>query len=127
MTQVAVTIAGRIYRVACEEGEEAHLAEMAQLVDAKITAMRQNFGEIGDQRLTVMAAITIADELAESKTRVAQLEAELADVNGNVSNAIRGRDEWVDRVAISRGDAALRIERVAHDLNGAGRSDEKTL
>ncbi|MEJ0092909.1 MAG: cell division protein ZapA [Methylocella sp.] len=127
MTQVAVTIAGRIYRVACEEGEEAHLAEMAQLVDAKITAMRQNFGEIGDQRLTVMAAITIADELAESKTRVAQLEAELADVNGNVSNAIRGRDEWVDRVAISLGEAALRIERVAHDLNGAGRSDEKTL
>ncbi len=127
MAQVAVTIAARVYSIACDEGEEAHLGELAQLVDAKIAAMRQSFGEIGDQRLTVMAAITIADELAESRRRVGELEAELAELNGSVSNAVRGRDEWVDRVAASLGEAALRIDRVARDLNGAGRGDEKAL
>jgi cell division protein ZapA len=127
MTQVAVTIAGRVYRVACDEGEQAHLGDLAQLVDAKIAVMRQSFGEIGDQRLTVMAAITLADELAEANRRVDQLETELADLNGNVSNAIRGRDAWVDRVAVSLGDAAQRIERVAQDLNSAGRGAEKAL
>ena len=50
MAQLAVTIAGKVYRVACDEGEEAHLGDLAQLVDAKIAGMRPRFGEIGDQR-----------------------------------------------------------------------------
>lgn len=123
MAQVAVTIAGRIYRVACDEGEEDHLAELARLVDEKIEGMRQRFGEIGDQRLTIMAAITFADELAESRQRIGALQTELADLKANSSNAANGRDEWAERVADSLGEAALRIERVTQDLNDAGRSE----
>ena len=52
---------GRTYRVACDEGEEVRLGDLAQLVDAKISALRQRFGEIGDQRLIIMAAITLAN------------------------------------------------------------------
>ena len=120
MTQVALTIAGRVYRVACDEGEEDHLGELAQLLDGKIESMRQRFGEIGDQRLTIMAAITIADELGERNRRIQQLEAEVSDLK--LSNAKNVPEEWVDRVAISLGEAALRIERVAQDLNDCGRS-----
>jgi cell division protein ZapA len=86
--------------------------------------MRQQFGEMGDQRLTVMAAVTIADELSESRRRVSELEAELAEIRGDVSNVLRGRDEWLDRIADSLSDAAARIETAAQDLNGAGRGDE---
>jgi len=124
MAQVAITIAGRVYRVACDEGEEEHLGELAKLVDGKIAGMRQQFGEMGDQRLTVMAAVTIADELSESRRRVAELEAELAEIRGDVSSVLRGRDEWLDRIADSLSDAAARIETAAQDLNGAGRGDE---
>ncbi len=124
MAQVAINIAGRVYRVACDEGEEEHLGELAKLVDGKIAGMRQQFGEMGDQRLTVMAAVTIADELSESRRRVSELEAELAEIRGDVSNVLRGRDEWLDRIADSLSDAAARIETAAQDLNGAGRGDE---
>ena len=124
MAQVAINIAGRVYRVACDEGEEEHLGELAKLVDGKIGGMRQQFGEMGDQRLTVMAAVTIADELFESRRRVAELEAELAEIRGDVSNVLRGRDEWLDRIADSLSDAAARIETAAQDLNGAGRGEE---
>ena len=65
MPQVSVTINGRQFRMACEEGEEARLARLAEDLDARIGRLRQRFGEIGDTRLTVMAALTIADELAE--------------------------------------------------------------
>ena len=65
MSQVTVTIAGSTYRIACDDGEEQHLEGLARLLDAKIEEMRAAFGEIGDMRLHVMAAITIADELAE--------------------------------------------------------------
>lgn len=123
MPQVAMTIASRVYRVACDEGEEAHLGELAKMVDGKIAEMREKFGEMGDQRLTVMAAVTLADELVESRRRIEALEAELAGFKGDVEGVLRGRDAWIDRVAASLGEAAARIELVAQDLNGAPRPE----
>src|SRR5271165_6188563 len=67
MAQVSVTIDGRKYRLACNEGEEQRLESLAGLIDARIGELRASFGEIGDQRLVVMAALTIADNLAEAR------------------------------------------------------------
>ena len=71
MAQVSVTIDGRKYRLACNEGEEARLESLAGVIDDKIGEMRKAFGEIGDQRLVIMAALTIADNLAEARDEAA--------------------------------------------------------
>lgn len=67
MAQVSVTIDGKKYRLACNEGEEARLEALAGMVDEKINELRKAFGEIGDQRLVVMAALTFADQFAETR------------------------------------------------------------
>ena len=61
MSQVSVTINGRQFRMACEDGQEGHLMNLARDLDSRIEGLRAKFGEIGDTRLTVMAALTIAD------------------------------------------------------------------
>ena len=66
MSQVNVTINGRQFRMACEDGEEARLSRLAEELDASIATLRTRFGEIGDTRLTVMAALTLADQLSET-------------------------------------------------------------
>jgi cell division protein ZapA len=71
MSQVSVTIDGRKYRLACNEGEEARLESLAALIDEKIGEMRKTFGEIGDQRLVIMAALTLADSLTEARDNAA--------------------------------------------------------
>jgi cell division protein ZapA len=71
MAHVSVTIDGRKYRLACNEGEEARLESLAGMIDGKIGEMRASFGEIGDQRLVIMAALTIADNLAEARDEAA--------------------------------------------------------
>src|ERR1700751_5683411 len=71
MSQVSVTIDGRKYRLACNEGEEARLESLAGMIDDKIGEMRTSFGEIGDQRLVIMAALTIADNLTEARDQAA--------------------------------------------------------
>ena len=82
MAQVSVTIDGRKYRLACSEGEEARLEQLAAMIDDKIGELRSSFGEIGDQRLVVMAALTIADGLTEARDEAAaereRARAELA-------------------------------------------------
>ncbi len=117
MAQLPVTIAGRVYRVACDEGEEASLGDLAQLVDAKISGMRQRFGEIGDQRLTIMAALTLADDWAEANDRVRELEAELTRLKTSAPPA----PDWAEGVAVSLGEAAQGIERVAQAVNDSSR------
>lgn len=90
MAEITVTIAGRAYRMACEDGQEAHLSGLARLLDDRIAEMRTGFGEIGDMRLHVMAAITLADEVSELRARVEGLEREAArrdDLAGVVNEA----------------------------------------
>src|SRR5262249_30746671 len=69
-------------RVAGENGEGAGLPGWAQDLDARTRALRARFGEIGDTRLTVMAALALADELSEVKEKLQRLEPELATLQG---------------------------------------------
>ena len=103
--------------MAGDEGEAVRLGDLAQLVDAKISALRQRFGEIGDQRLIIMAAITLADERAEANTRVRELEAEIARLEAHSTPA----PGWAEQVAVSLSEAARRIEHVAQDLTDSSR------
>jgi cell division protein ZapA len=116
MPQVNVTIAGKAYRMACGEGEEPHLEGLARYYDGKIDEMRQAFGEIGDMRLQVMAALMVADEVSELKQRVATLESKLSAFEGNAGAADQRVGEVEDRAAEALMMAAERIEGIARHL-----------
>lgn len=118
MSQVTVTIAGHTYRIACGEGEEPHLQGLAALYDARIEEMRASFGEIGDMRLHVMAAITLADELAEARKRLDEHRQELAQVKALDASGQLGQVAEIQAAeAVAR--VAERIERLARSLNPA--------
>lgn len=116
MPQVNVSIAGKAYRMACGEGEEAHLESLARLYDGKIEDMRQTFGEIGDMRLHVMAALMVADEVSELKQRIVALEAKLDGVKGEVGLADERVGALEARASEALTAAAERIEGVARSL-----------
>lgn len=116
MPQVNVTISGKAYRMACGEGEEPHLEALARFYDGKIDEMRQAFGEIGDMRLHVMAALMVADEVSELKKQVERLETRLEDIEGDAGSADRRIGEIEDRTAAALETAASRIELVARSL-----------
>ncbi|MDB5543045.1 MAG: cell division protein ZapA [Hyphomicrobiales bacterium] len=117
-SSVQVTIAGRSFRMACAPGEEEHLEVLAAQIDKRIQEMRGAFGEIGDQRLTVMAAITMADELSESRRRVVDLEDQVAALQQAVSDKTDTSAAWVESMAQTIDLAARRIEGIAHSVGG---------
>ncbi len=67
MAQVAVAINGRSYSVACGDGEEQRIEQLASYVDNKIGSLKGALGNLGDQRLLVLASLVIADELWEAR------------------------------------------------------------
>jgi cell division protein ZapA len=117
MNHVNVTINGRQYRMACEEGQEVRLLRLAENLEARIESLRGKFGEIGDARLTVMAALTVCDELLDANNRIRSLEEEIV--------ALRGvRLVAADRARVTQGAvsnalnaAADRIEKITQVLN----------
>jgi len=118
MAQVTVTIDGKAYRMACEEGQEPHLTELAGRFDRYVGHLKSQFGEIGDLRITVMAGIMIMDELSEMTRRVSALEAEVAGLKSNRdgSQQTQERNEQVFVSALS--ELATRIEGLTAKLNG---------
>ncbi len=127
MAQVSVTINGRQFRMACEDGQEDHLTKLARELDTRIDGLRAKFGEIGDTRLTVMAALTIADELSEMAQRFKRLEADLAAVQ-EAQIAVADRHQSAQAaVAAALTAAAERIESVTKKLNQPASADSVAL
>jgi cell division protein ZapA len=122
MAQVTVSIGGRSYRLACNEGEEAHLESLAREVDAKFEAMHKAFGEIGDQRLIVMAALTIADEFAEAREKISTLEAEGKRMAEGERAARRDAEIQAVAAAQAFGELTQRVERLAAALSGPAKA-----
>jgi cell division protein ZapA len=117
MSHINVTINGRQYRMACEEGQELRLLKLAETLEGRITNLRGKFGEIGDARLTVMAALTVCDELVDANQRVRALEQELESLS-NVRNVAADRARATQTaVANALNAAAERIEKTTQVLN----------
>jgi cell division protein ZapA len=117
MSHINVTINGRQYRMACEEGQEERLLQLAEGFEARIGDLRGRFGEVGDSRLTVMAALTVADELLDAEARIRTLEEEAAALrNVRVAASDRIRATQV-AVTAALNSAADRIEKTTQVLN----------
>jgi len=117
MSHINVTINGRQYRMACEEGQEVRLLKLAENLESRIQSLRGKFGEIGDARLTVMAALTVCDELVDTSQRIRSLEDELGKLrDGRVAAVDRARETQAT-VANALNAAAERIERTTQVLN----------
>ncbi len=116
MPLVNVMVNARAYTIACDEGEEAHLKELAAHVDEKVRELAGSVGQVGDQKLMLMAAVLITDEFFEARghskkakelaSAKADLDARVADAEKRAAAAIKDAEAHTAR-AIS--DAEKRI------------------
>lgn len=117
MPEVNVEINGRKYRMACEEGQQQHLIGLAQRFDVHVEQLKGVVGEIGDNRLTVMAGIAVVDELAEAELRIKALESDVL-VLTRAGQEVAAEIEALEmRFAQKLGAAARTIEGMASILD----------
>ncbi len=109
MGQVSLSINGRQYDVRCDDGQESHLYQLADFVNAKVGDLVGNAGQIGEARLLLMASLMIADELMEAK---AGLQTSEPGAEGTPED----RDSLDEASAIHLDSLAGRIEDIAERL-----------
>jgi len=109
MGQVSVTLNGRTYRLECGEGEENHLIALAEYLGSHVDTMKRKFGQVGDDRLILMASLLVTDELWELRRQMQELKSSLAEVR-------RDRSVADESVKSAQSDLAQRVSAAADRL-----------
>jgi cell division protein ZapA len=108
MAQVTLDVNGKPYVVGCEDGQEPHLQELARVFDRHVRQVGQQLGQLGDVRLFLMGGLLLADELAETRARLASVQADLGRLQSDQAR--------MEARAVSVLEtAAKRIEKLASD------------
>jgi len=117
MNFVNVTIGGRQYRLACEPGQEQRLTKLATNLEDLVGQLRGKFGEVGDQRLIVMAALTLADELYDARQKISRLETDVAEMIDARATYVERSKVTQEAVAAALNAASERLEKMTQVLN----------
>jgi cell division protein ZapA len=117
MPQVTVHIGGRNYRMGCGPGEEAHVEDLARQVDAKIVDMRAAFKDLDDQRIVVMAAVALADDLAEALRKAQERETAAAAELAHETAAREAVEARAAELEALIEETAARVEALTESLN----------
>ena len=119
MPLVNVVVNTRAYTIACDDGEEEHLRELAAHVDSKVKELLTSVGQVGDQRLLLMAAVLITDELFEARARQdahARKAGDLASAHEEISSKL---SQSATIATESLEAAAERLEALTAKLSAA--------
>jgi cell division protein ZapA len=109
MGQVSVTLNGRTYRLECGEGEESHLIALSEYLGSHVDSMKHKFGQVGDDRLILMASLMVTDELWEARRQLQEMKVSVVELR-------RDRSAADDTAKMVRADLAETISAAADRL-----------
>jgi cell division protein ZapA len=119
MPLVNVMVNNRAYTIACDDGEEEHLKALGVDVDAKVRELLGAVGQVGEQRLILMAALLLADEVHAATAQLETARAELA-AEKDSRQELSGKAEKSESLAADALENAVRrIEDIAAKLKAA--------
>jgi cell division protein ZapA len=116
MPLVNVMVNNRAYTIACDEGEEDHLRELAGHVDSKVRELLEEVGQVGDLRLVLMAALLVTDDYFDAVARLEARTKEMGELTGSNSEIAEKLDRAEEIAAETLEAAARRIEDIAARL-----------
>jgi len=116
MGQVSVMLNGRTYRLECGEGEETHLIALAEYLGSHVDTMRRKFGQVGDDRLILMASLVVTDELWELRRQMQELKSTLAEARRDRSVADESTKHLQADLSARVSSAADRLEMLNERL-----------
>jgi cell division protein ZapA len=110
MPQVTIAINGRSYAIACDPGEEERIRQLARMIDAKVVGFAKDAPQAGEARLLVLAALLLADELAETKEALRRGRDRGSSANGPATGDEAALASGIDRLASRIESVAARLE-----------------
>ena len=109
MPQVSINIANRTYELACGEGEEQRVHELAAYVDDKVTQLRRQLPGVAEVKLLVFASLMLADESREARGMAKQAETARASATDSAETLATALEELI----------TSRVDKMSKKVSGA--------
>lgn len=97
MPQVEITIGGRSFEVACQEGEEHYLQSAAKMLDDEAEHLSSQIGRMPEARMLLMAGLMLADKTAGLEDKVRAADGEKAQLQAQIDTL---QDRPAERVEV---------------------------
>ena len=110
MGQVSVSINNHRYTLACRDGEEDRLLSLAKLLDDKVRTLTARLGQVGENKLLLMAALLIADEYEEIESELNKIKTGKIPVS---------ESETATRLSTLLDGMAIKLDTLAEELERA--------
>jgi cell division protein ZapA len=81
MANVSIKFNNKEFLLSCEDGQEEHLEELLIQINQKFNELKNNLGNLGENKLLLITAVKIMDEYYETKKKVEQKKNELKDIS----------------------------------------------
>ena len=117
MSALRITIGGREYQVACDDGQEAHLKNLAKTLDERVRDLGGGTGRISESQLMMLAGLMLTDELADARRELGQLRGDIR--HSSQSFETNKQIEMESAIAATIHDIAARVEAIAGELEKA--------
>ncbi|SHE40249.1 cell division protein ZapA [Loktanella atrilutea] len=123
MPQVEITIGGRNFEVACQEGEEQYLTSAARLLDAEAAHLSAQIGRMPESRMLLMAGLMLADRTAGLEDQLRESELELNGLRAQIEEAANRPAQRIEVPVIpqevhdSMAEIAARAEALADQVD----------
>ncbi|KPP84792.1 MAG: cell division protein ZapA [Rhodobacteraceae bacterium HLUCCA08] len=130
MPQVEITIGGRAFEVACQDGEEHFLMAAAAMLDTEAASLSSQIGRMPESRMLLMAGLLLADKTAALEDKVRAAEARQAELAAELET-VREKGAEVQRVEVpvvptevteTLAEMAARVEALAAEVEDRARA-----
>ena len=118
MANVNIKFNGKDFLLSCDDGQEEHLEELLIHINQKFSDLKNDLGNIGENKLLLITSVQIMDEYFETKKKVEQKKTELQ----NLSNKFR---ELKSLVYDYRDKKAQEVKQLSHDYEDFKKEIEK--
>ena len=81
MANVSIKFNGKEFLLSCEDGQEEHLEELLIQINQKFNDLKNNLGNLGENKLLLITAVKVMDEYYETKKKVDRKKEELRDLS----------------------------------------------
>lgn len=126
MPEVNISIGGRLFEVACQDGEQRYLEAAARMLDREAAVMTDQLGRMPESRMLLMAGLMLADKTAGLEDRIRELDRQIAHLETELDVARAKPPQRVEvpvipaAVADTLAELAARAEALAEEMEEAG-------
>lgn len=131
MPEIRITIGGRQFEVACQDGEEGYLHSAAKMLDDEAQVLSDQVGRMPEARMLLMAGLLLADKAASVEDRINEVRAKLAEREAELAG-LRDAGPQAERIEVpvvpqevteTLAELAARAEALAAQVEETGKGD----